>query len=118
MMVLAPYPSNPNSAKSLLVNVNFVVKTDSDLQGGGLMWYARPQLIFYCTVCPTGAKGDRGTHKEVFLVYFTDNYSTFEPIELTQDSNMQRAGVPMTQPATRACPASTFAAMICPVMIS
>ncbi len=36
-------------------------------------------------------RGDSSTHKEVSLVYF----STFEPIELTQDSIMQRAGVPM-----------------------
>ncbi len=55
------------------------------------MWYARPQLFFNCTLCPAAAKGDRGTHKEVSLVYF----STFEPMELTPDSIMQRAGVPM-----------------------
>ena len=55
------------------------------------MWSARPQLFFNCTLCPAGAKGDRGTHKEVSLEYF----STFEPIELTPDSIMQRAGVPM-----------------------
>jgi hypothetical protein len=42
-------------------------------------------------LCPAGAKGDRGAHKEVSLVYF----STFEPIELTPDSIMQLAGVPM-----------------------
>ncbi len=58
------------------------------------MWYARPQLFFNCTLCPAGAKGDRGMHKEISLVYFTDNFSTFasEHIEL---SIMQRAGVPM-----------------------
>ena len=33
----------------------------------------------------------RGFHKEVSLVYF----STFEPIDLTPDSIMQRAGEPM-----------------------
>ena len=46
-----------------------------------------------CTLCPTGAKGEgfSGIHKEVSLVYF----STFEPIDLTPDSIMQRAGVPM-----------------------
>jgi len=42
-------------------------------------------------LCPTGAKGDSGSHKEVSLVYF----STFEPIDLTPDSIMQQAGVPM-----------------------
>ena len=56
------------------------------------MWYARPQLFFKCTLCPAGgAKGEGRMHKEVSLVYF----STFEPIELTPDSIMQRAGVPM-----------------------
>ena len=62
-------------------------------QGDGLVWYARPQLFYNCTLCPAGAKGDRRIHKEVSLVYF----STFEPIELTPDSIMQRlgAGVPM-----------------------
>ena len=71
----------------------FNVKTDFDLQGDGLVWYARPQLFFNCTLCPTGAQavGYSSTHKEVSLVYF----STFKPIELTPDSIMQRAGVPM-----------------------
>ena len=57
------------------------------------MWYARPQLFFNCTLCPTGAQAAwySSTHKEVSLVYF----STFEPIELTPDSIMQRARVPM-----------------------
>ena len=85
VVVLAPYPNNPHPVES------FNVKNDFDLQGDGLVWYARPQLFFNCTLCPAGAKGDRGTHKEVSLVYF----STFEPIELTPDSIMQRAGVPM-----------------------
>ncbi len=59
------------------------------------MWYARPQLFFNCTVtlCPTGAKGPgfSASHKEVSLV----NFSTFEPINLTSDSIMQQAGVPL-----------------------
>jgi hypothetical protein len=63
------------------------------LTGDGLVWYARPQLFFNCTLCPTGFKAsvNGGSHKEVSLVYF----STFEPIDLTPDSIMQRAGVPM-----------------------
>ncbi len=55
---------------------SFNIKTDFDIQGNGLVWYARPQLFFNCTLCPTGAKGRSGSHKEVSLVYF----STFEPI--------------------------------------
>ena len=85
VVVLAPYPNNPHPVES------FNIKTDFALQGDGLVWYARPQLFFNCTLCPAGAKGDRRMHKEVSLVYF----STFEPIELTPDSIMQRAGVPM-----------------------
>ena len=85
VVLLAPYPHNPHPVES------FNIKTDFGLQGDGLVWYARPQLFFNCTLCPAGAKGDRTMHKEVSLVYF----STFEPIELTPDSIMQRAGVPM-----------------------
>ena len=87
VVVLAPYPNNPNPMES------FNIKTDFDLSGDGLVWYARPQLFFNCTLCPTGLKASvhGGSHKEVSLVYF----STFEPIDLTPDSIMQRAGVPM-----------------------
>ena len=85
VVVLAPYPNNPNPVES------FNIKTDFDIQGNDLVSFARPQLIFTCTLCPTGAKGRSGSHKEVSLVYF----STFEPIKLTPGSVMQRAGVPM-----------------------
>ncbi len=72
---------------------SFNLKTDFDLTGDGLVWYARPQLFSNCTLCPTGLQASvhSGSHKEVSLVYF----STFEPIYLTQDSIMRRAGVPM-----------------------
>ncbi len=87
MVLLAPYPNNLNPVDL------FNVKTDFDLKGDGLVWYARPQLFFNCTLCPTGAKESRysASHKVVSLVYF----STFEPINLTLDSIMQQAGVPM-----------------------
>ena len=87
VVVIAPYPNNPKPVES------FNIKTDFDLTGDGLVWYARPQLFFNCTLCPTGLKASvhGGSHKEVSLVYF----STFEPIDLTPDSIMQRAGVPM-----------------------
>jgi hypothetical protein len=60
---------------------SFNVKPNFDLQGDGLVGYARPHLFFNCTLCPTGAKGSvyNDSHKEVSLVYF----STFEPFELT-----------------------------------
>jgi hypothetical protein len=71
---------------------SFNIKT-IDLTEDGLVWYARPQLFFKCTLCPTGLKATMhsGSHKEASLVYF----STFEPIDLTPGSIMQRAGVPM-----------------------
>jgi hypothetical protein len=86
VVLLAPYPNNTNPVES------FNVTTDFELQGDCSVWYARPQL-FNCTLCPTGAKGPRlsASHKELSLVYF----STFEPIDLTPDSIMQRAGVAM-----------------------
>ena len=55
------------------------------------MWYARPQLFFRCTVCPTGSLQRQSQHKELALVFF----STFEPISLTPNALMQRNGVPM-----------------------
>ncbi len=87
VVVLAPYPNNPNPVES------FNVKTDFDLMGDGLVWYGHPQLFFNCTLSPTGLKASvhRGSHKKVSLVYF----STFEPIDPTPDRIMQRAGVPM-----------------------
>ncbi len=50
------------------------------------------QLYHVTGLCPTGLKATMhsGSHK-VSLVYF----STFEPIDLTPGSIMQRAGVPM-----------------------
>ena len=82
------HDANLNGSLSFELAVElFNAKTDFDVQGDGLVWYARPQLFFSCTLCPTAAKGDSCTHKEVSLVYF----STFEPIELTPDSVMQRA---------------------------
>ncbi len=52
---------------------SFNATTDFDLQGDCLVWYARPQLFFNCTFCPTGANepGYRASHKEVSLVYFS-----------------------------------------------
>jgi len=55
------------------------------------MWYARPQLFFRCTVCPTGSLQRQSQHKELALVFF----STFKPISLTPNALMQRNGVPM-----------------------
>ncbi len=97
VVLLAPYPKNLNPVES-----SFNVKTNFDLQGDCLLWFACPQLFFNCTLCCTDAKGTMysNSHKEVSLVYF----STFEPINLTLDSIMQQAGS-----AACPCPASTSA---------
>ena len=50
VVLLAPYPNNPNTVES------FNVKTDFDLQRDCLVWYARQQLFFNCTLCPTGSQ--------------------------------------------------------------
>jgi hypothetical protein len=105
VVVLAPHPNNPNPVES------FNVKTNFNLTGDALVWYARPQLFLNCTLCPTGLKASvhSSSHKEVFLVYF----STFESSDLTPDSIMQRAGVPMLyDSASNPCLPCLY---ICPV---
>ncbi len=87
VVILAPFPNNLNPV------AEFDVVHDFDLTGNGLVWYARPQLFFNCTLCTRGCQGPEysANHKEVSLVYF----STLEPINLTPKSIMQQAGVPM-----------------------
>ena len=70
--------------------------------------YARPQLFFRCTLCPTGAMGDARTYKEFVLVFF----STFEPISLTPDFHMQEKGVPMVYERSASVLPSLY---VCPV---
>jgi hypothetical protein len=90
VVVLAPYPNNPNPVESINV------KADFDLQGNGLVWYTRPQLfVLNCTLSPTGDKRDSRTHKEVCLVYFSIMEPMGAMIGLTPDIIMQQAGVPM-----------------------
>ena len=50
-------------------------------------------ISYNCTLCSSGCQGPEysADHTEVSLVYF----STFEPINLTPNSVMQKAGVPM-----------------------
>ena len=85
LCLVAPYPFRLESLDE------FNPLTDFDMTGGDDVWYARPQLFFSCTLCPTGQMGDKGSHREVSLVFF----STFEPISLPRDSVMQRNGIPM-----------------------
>ena len=65
--------------------------TDFDMTGGDDVWFARPQLFFSCSLCPTGQTENKYSHREVSLVFF----STFEPISLTPDSCIQKNGIPM-----------------------
>jgi hypothetical protein len=77
---MSPFPNNLNPA------AEFNVVRDFDLTGNGLVWYARPQLFFNCTLCTRGCQGQKysANRKEVSLVYF----STVEPINLTPKSIM------------------------------
>ena len=102
--LIAPYPYNPDPPE------DFNRTRDMDISGEGLMWFARPQLFFKCTLCPTGMKARKQRHMEVSLVFF----STFEPINITPRSIMQRNGVPMfydtasssgIEPSLYLCPA-------------
>jgi len=89
--VVAPFPNNPHPMSQ------FDVQRDFDIKGDGIVWYARPQLFFSCTVCPAGAQDEPRQHTKLDLVFFT----TFEPITLTPDSIMQSNGVPMVYEAAR-----------------
>ena len=82
---MAPQPNNLAPAKS------FIFLTDMDLSCSCLLWYARPQLIFRCTVCPTCSLQTPSKHKELNLVFF----SAFEPITMTPGAVTQRNGLPM-----------------------
>ncbi len=42
VVLLAPYPNNPNPVESFNIKTDF----DCDLKGDGLVWYARSQLFF------------------------------------------------------------------------
>ena len=83
--LVAPYPFRIEPLDEFNVNRDF------NISGAGEVWYARQQLLFRCTLCPTCAMGDACKYKEFALVLF----STFEPISLTPDSCMQQKGVPM-----------------------
>ena len=89
--MVAPFPNNPHPMSQ------FDVQRDFDIKGDGIVWYARPQLFFSCTVCPAGAQDEPRQHTKLDLVFFT----TFEPITLTPDSIMQSNGVPMVYEAAR-----------------
>jgi hypothetical protein len=56
-----------------------------------LLWYAKPQLFFNCTVAPTGHLHNKRLYVQLSLIFF----STFEQINITPNSLMQRNGVPM-----------------------
>ncbi len=105
-----PYCALPQQSEIPNPVESFNLKTNFDLTGDCQVWFAHPQLFFNCILCPTGIKASvhSGSHKEVSLVYF----STLEPIDLTPDSIMQRAEVPMLyDSASNPCPPCVY---ICP----
>ena len=51
--LIAPYPNNPKPADQ------FDFATDMDLSGKGLLWCARPQLFFHCSVVPSASDSFR-----------------------------------------------------------
>ena len=81
VVLVAPQQYNPAPAES------FNFRTEMNLSGNGLLWYARPRS----TVCPTGSLRLPRQYKELALVFF----STFEPITLTPNAVTQRNGAPM-----------------------
>ena len=100
--LVAPYPYRIEPLDE------FNVTRDFDITGTGDVWYARQQLFFKCTLCPTGETDDPRKYKEYSLVFF----STFEPISLTPDSCMQQKGVPMLYERSATVLPSLY---VCPV---
>ena len=102
MCLVAPYPFRDEPLDE------FNVTREFDVTGAGEVWYARPQLFFKCTLCPTGAMDNTRRHKEFSLVFF----NTLEPISLTPDSCMQLKGVPMLYERSSTVLPSLY---VCPV---
>jgi hypothetical protein len=100
--LVAPYPFRIEPIDE------FNVTRDFDITGAGDVWYARPQLFFRCSLCPTGAMADSCQYREFSLVFF----NTFEPISLTPDSCMQQKGVPMLYERSATVLLSLY---VCPV---
>ena len=74
MCLVAPYPFHLEPLE------DFDPLTDFEMTGGDDVWFARPQLFFSCSLCPTGQMEDKASHMDVSLVFF----STFEQISLTE----------------------------------
>jgi hypothetical protein len=102
LALVAPYPFRVEPLE------DFDPLTDFDMTGGDDVWFARPQLFFSCTLCPTGQMENKSSHREVSLVFF----STFEPISLTPDSCMQKNGIPMLY---ERAPSQIPTLYVCPV---
>jgi hypothetical protein len=102
LCLIAPYPFRLEPLDE------FDPLSDFDMTGGDDVWFARRQLFFSCSLCPTGQMEDKSSHREVSLVFF----STFEPISLPRDSYLQKSGIPMLfEPAAPQLPTL----YVCPV---
>ena len=83
--LVVPHPYNPSPVEG------FDFNTDMDLTGGGLLLYARHQLFFHCTVCPTGSLGRQSQHKELALVFVSIFASiTVTPNAITQSNGLSK----------------------------
>ncbi len=102
--LVAPYPFRVEPWDASNTTRDF----DVTGTGAGDVWFARPQLFFRCTLCPTVAMGQTRKYKEFSLVFL----STFEPISLTPDSCMQQKGVPMLYERSATVLPSLY---VCPV---
>ncbi len=85
VIVLAPFPNNPNPVHE------FDVVHDFYLKGGGLVWYACPQLFFNVTLCSQGqqqhSQSDKGGVPGAFQLIWAH--------QSTPNSVMRRERVPM-----------------------
>ena len=103
VVLLAPFPNNPNPV------AEFDVVRDFDLTRNGLVWYALPQLFFNCTLCTRGCQGPEysANHKEVSLCISAHLSPSIWP--QTASYNRQVCPCCTTLPATSDCPAYTSA---------
>jgi hypothetical protein len=67
--LVAPYPSSPGTADHFDVKTDIMMDLSGELEG--LLWYARPQLFFNCTVAPVGQLERKARHTELSFVFFS-----------------------------------------------
>jgi hypothetical protein len=58
LCLVAPYPFRLEPLE------DFDPLVDFDMTGGDDVWFARPQLLFTCSLCPTRRSQDKSSHRE------------------------------------------------------